>query len=116
MTKSNKMSTMSELTTLALVLSKLSKAQVFASGDQTERSYSCQISTKIVDVEIFTCVIPVISPNLIRDYSIKRTKYLPWMRSEMSATHIAIAIAIMILFIFQMAILPSFLNYVASGG
>ena len=113
--RSNKMSTMSELTTLALVLSKLSKAQVSASGDQAERSYGCQISTKIVDVEIFTCVIPVISPKLMRDYSMKRTKYLPWMRSEISATHMTIAIAIMILFIFQMAILPSFFKYVASG-
>ena len=45
--RSNKTSTMSEPKTLMLVDSKLSKTQVFATGDQTERSYGFQIS--IVD-------------------------------------------------------------------
>ena len=50
--RSNKMSTMSELTTLTLVVSKLSTTQMFASGNQTERSYGCQIS--IADPRQFT--------------------------------------------------------------
>ena len=41
---SNKMSVMSEPKIVALVLSKLSRTQMFDSGNQTERSYGCQIS------------------------------------------------------------------------
>jgi len=47
MIRSNKMSVMSEPSTLAFVVSKLSKAQVFATGDQTERSYGFQMSIQI---------------------------------------------------------------------
>jgi hypothetical protein len=42
--RSNKMSVVSEPKMLALVVSKLSKAQVTASGDQAERSYGFQMS------------------------------------------------------------------------
>ena len=37
------------------------------------------------------------------------------MRSAISVSHIVIAIAIMILFMFQMAILPRFLKFLALG-
>lgn len=44
MMTSNKMSVVSEPKILYLVISKLSKAQVFSTGDQAERSYSFQMS------------------------------------------------------------------------
>lgn len=58
---------MSELKTAGLVLSKLSRAQVFASGDHTARIYGYQISPsrfKIVDINLFTRTAPVVSPGL----------------------------------------------------
>ena len=49
---------------MTLVFSKLSKTQVFATGDQTERSYGCQISIadpkQSILQRIFTSVMPVI--------------------------------------------------------
>jgi hypothetical protein len=38
------------------------------------------------------------------------------MKSEMSVTHMLIEIAIIIFALFQMAILPSYLERIASGG
>ena len=58
---------MSEQKMLALVVSKLSKAQVSASGDQAERSYGLQMSIaglKTVDIEEFTRIIPETSAEL----------------------------------------------------
>jgi hypothetical protein len=59
---------MSELITAGLVISKLSKAQEFASGDHVERIYGCQISlaawSETVDNNIFTRTAPVVSPGL----------------------------------------------------
>jgi hypothetical protein len=44
-----------------------------------------------------------------------RRKYLPWIRSATSVTHIDIAIAMIIFFMFQMAILPSFFKFPCFG-
>ena len=44
MMRSNKTSVMSAVTTVNLVLSKLITVQVVCSGDQLERTYSCQMS------------------------------------------------------------------------
>jgi hypothetical protein len=43
-------------------------------------------------------------------------RYLPLMKSEMSIAHMPIAIAITIFALFQMAILPSYLEHIASKG
>ena len=44
MTRSNPMSDTKETITVDLVLSKLTRMQVFASGDHSARSYSCHVS------------------------------------------------------------------------
>jgi hypothetical protein len=63
MMKSKAMSVVSEPITVGLVVSKLSRAQVFSSGDHVERSYVCQVSlagSKQQQLE-FTRTTPAIS-------------------------------------------------------
>jgi hypothetical protein len=118
MMTSNRISVLSEPKMLALVVSKLSKAQVDASGDQAERSYSFQLS--IADPNQLTLeTLPVRHLRHHKNYkdnSMVRRRYLPWIRSATSATQITIAIAIILFFMFQMAILPSFLKFLVSKG
>jgi hypothetical protein len=118
MIRSKPMSETREQIIAGLVLSMLSTTQVSASGDHVERSYGCQVSQagpkqlklKIhpyctYDITRYTRASPVIC-----------RRYLPLMKSKMSVTHMLIAIAIIIFALFQMAILPSYLERIASGG
>jgi len=112
------MSVVSEPKILALVDSRLSIAQVDASGDQAERSYSFQMSIAGPKQSILK-FLPVRYLRHHQNYknnSMLRRKYLPWIRNVTSATHITIAITTILFFMFQMAILPSFLKFLASEG
>jgi hypothetical protein len=67
MIRSKKMSVESEAKILGFVDSKLSKAQVFASGDQAERIYGFpdeHSTSKTVDTEKLTRTTPETSPEL----------------------------------------------------
>ena len=118
MMRSNPMSETSEPITAGLVLSKLCTMQVSASGDHVERSFGSQVSQagpkqsklKIhpyctYDITRYTRYSPVIC-----------RRYLPSMKSEMSISNMPIAIAIIIFALFQMAILPRYLERIALGG
>jgi hypothetical protein len=66
MIRSNTTSETREKTTLSLVLSKLSRAQVFASGDHAERIYRMAgkpSGSKTVKIKTFTSMTPVMSPR-----------------------------------------------------
>lgn len=109
MMRSNKTSVTSELITAGLVLSKLSRAQVFASCDHVERICGCQIKpsrSEIVDINnthpYCTCDITRVKKD---SFGTCRT-YLPLMRSATSATHTPIVITKGIFAMFQTAILP----------
>lgn len=74
--RSNTTSVISELTTLGVVTSALSRTQVLCSDDHVERSYGCQISLanpKQLTLKKFTRALPIISPGLkaIHLYSVK---------------------------------------------
>lgn len=118
MMRSNKTSVISELITAGLVLCKLSRAQVFASGDHVERICGCQIKpsrSEIVDINnthpYCTCDITRVKKD---SFGTCKT-YLPLMRNATSATHTPIVITKGIFAMFQTAILPKTLECVALG-
>jgi hypothetical protein len=99
---------MSELITAGLVISKLSKAQEFASGDHVERIYGCQISLagpKQLTI-IYSPVLHLWYHRVKRDSFVIFRMYLPLMRNATSATHTPIVIRKGIFAMFQTAILP----------
>ena len=117
MMRSNARSEQSDPIIEYLVLSKLFMVQAFASGDHSARIYGCrvgQVGPKQSKLKIH----PYCSYDITRytrDSLMIRMRYSPRRKSEFSVNHMAIAIAKIIFALFQIAILPRFLECRASG-
>lgn len=107
----------SVLITAGLFVSKLSKVQVVASGDHTERIYGCQVSLAGPSVDLEeahpyeTCDIT----KFARKFSMICKRYEPSRSDETFANHTPMVINIIVFSIFQIEILPSFHKYLISG-
>jgi hypothetical protein len=113
---SNARSEDNELILEYLVLSKLVIMQAFASGDHEERSYGCQVShasPKLFKLNIHPYRSYIIA-RCSEDSPVICRRCLPRRKREVSVNHITIAIAKIIFALFQMAILPTFLERLAS--
>ena len=112
MMRSNTTSVTSAATTLGLVASKFVTMQKFASGDHVERTYGCNVSltkpkqSKLKIHPYDACD----TARFIRDSPMIGERYLPLIWNPMSVIHMAIAIPVIILSLFQMAILPGSLS------
>ena len=117
MMRSNRMSVMSAVTTVNLVLSKSITAQVVCSGNHSEWTYGCSVSkssrskTVVVEIHLYdTCDMTRLQDNL--PWS---EEYLPLMRNATSVVHMAIVIPKIIFCLFQIATLSSIPKHPASG-
>ena len=115
---SNTKSTMNEAKIVGFVASMLITVQPAESDDQLERTYGCLVSLvglKQLKLKTHPCDTCDIT-RFTRNSPMIRRKYLPLIWNPMSATHTAIEIPIIILFMFHMATLSGFDKRNASGG
>jgi hypothetical protein len=118
MMTSNTKSTMNEAKIVGFVASMLITVQPAELCDQLERTYGCLVSLvglKQLRQKTHPCDTCDIT-RFTRNSPVIFRRYLPLIWNPMSVNHVAIAIPIINLFLFQMATLPGFDKRNASGG